>query len=191
MKNIRDYTPDKYENEKEYTLIEPHIYRTMEVRSDNGISLEGISDKEVEKALREMNDWKKGEGREEEFLYMDYNGIRYYKDSDDNDEDYTIFKEEDLKPIFVTSIVFEPEPELGENDPSNPLVSQYPLCDILDEYMVYCWDDYKTENEQDKVNSYVEFASPDINDIIKLREAIIGKRVYNVQEGEFVNLKIE
>lgn len=192
MKNIRDYTPYKYSNEKVYTLIEPHIYRTMEERPTDGISLKHIGDKELERTLRNSNDWKKGEGREEAFYVIDYNGKRYYKDPDDeeNNKEYTIFKEVDLKPIYVASIVFEPEPEYGENEPSDPLISQYPLEDILEKFNVGCYDNFQDENESDKKNSYIEFQSYDLEDIIELR-SIIGKHVYNVEEGNIIHLKIE
>jgi len=192
MKNIRDYTPYKYNNEKEYTLIEPHIYKTMEPPSTNGIKLKQIEDKELENTLKGLNNWREGEGREKAFYVIDYNGKRYYKDPDDekNSEEYHVFREVDLKPIYVTSIVFEPEPELGENEPTDILISQYPLEDILEKFNVSCYDDYKDENESDKENSYIEFQSYDVEDVINLR-SIIGKHVYNVNEGNVVNLRIE
>ena len=91
--------------------------------------------------------------------------------------------------IYVTSIVFEAEPEFGENEPEDEEISQYPLEDILDEYLVYVYDDYAEENASDKVNSYVEFASEDIEDIRNVLN-ILGKHVYNSQEGEYVMLKV-
>lgn len=54
---------------------------------------------------------------------------------------------------------------MGENSPSEPVISQYPLEDILDKFYVYLHDDYVDENTSDTINSYVEFASEDIEDI--------------------------
>jgi hypothetical protein len=51
-------------------------------------------------------------------------------------------------------------------------------------------DDYPTENANDSKNSYVEFSSDDIEDIRNVR-SIIGKHVYNRDEGEYVELVIE
>ncbi|SDM59556.1 hypothetical protein [Lachnospira pectinoschiza] len=125
--------------------------------------------------------------------------IRFYKAEKYNSDDYEKVEDmiymlhhdpEEQSIIYVTSIVFEPEPELEENEPSDPYVSQYPLEDILDEFFVYCNDMYEKENESDKNHSYVEFASEEIDDIKKLL-SIIGKHVYNKQEGEYVDLKIE
>lgn len=94
------------------------------------------------------------------------------------------------KEIFVTSIVFEAEPDLGENSPSEPVISQYPLEDILDKFYVYLHDDYVDENTSDTINSYVEFASEDIEDIRAVL-SILGKHVYNVDEGDYIDIKIE
>ena len=46
------------------------------------------------------------------------------------------------------------------------------------------------ENESDANNSYVEFASDDIEYIRKLL-SIIGKHVYNKKDGEYIKLVIE
>ena len=82
------------------------------------------------------------------------------------------------------------EPEYDENEPSDPYVSQYPLEDILDEFFISCYDSYDEENETDKEHSYIEFAADDIEDIRKVL-SLIGKHVYNKQEGDYVELKIE
>ena len=92
--------------------------------------------------------------------------------------------------VYVTSIVFEPEPELNENQPSDKYVSQYPLEDILDKFGCYCGDNYEKENEEDPVNSYVEFVSDNLEEIENLL-TIIGKHVYNKVDGEYVKLVIE
>ena len=94
------------------------------------------------------------------------------------------------KEVFVTSIIFEAEPDLGENEPTDPIVSQYPLEDILDKFYLYVYDDFIEENTVDAINSYVEFASEDIEDIRNVL-SIMGKHVYNVEEGDYIKLRIE
>ena len=98
--------------------------------------------------------------------------------------------EDTEKIVYVTSIIFEPEPELNENEPSDKYVSQYPLEDILEKFGCYCRDDYTKENEEDLVNSYIEFVGDSIEEIENLL-AIIGKHVYNKEDGEYVKLIIE
>lgn len=91
---------------------------------------------------------------------------------------------------YVTSIMFEQEPEYGENQPSDALISQYPLEDILEEFYVVAGDMYPAENKNDPVNSYIEFSSPNIGDIQSLLQ-IVGKHVYNRDNGNSVLLMIE
>ena len=120
-----------------------------------------------------------------------YNEKKYYKDIED--EENIIFKnmnEDTEKIVYVTSIIFEPEPELNENEPSDKYVSQYPLEDILEKFGCYCRDDYTKENEEYLVNSYIEFVGDSIEEIENLL-AIIGKHVYNKEDGEYVKLIIE
>lgn len=62
--------------------------------------------------------------------------------------------------------------------------------DILDKFGCYCGDNYENENEEDPVNSYVEFVSDNIEEIENLL-TIIGKHVYNKIDGEYVKLVIE
>lgn len=197
MNNIRFYNAEKYET-SEYEKVEEYIYKTIEEVSDNEDSLwlRQFEDEELSKKLLELDGWKQGEGElDDSYLLMEYEGKRYYRDIDSvgTDEDFVFVNESDDKEpgeIYVTSIMFEPEPELGENEPIDALISQYPLEDILDEYFVYCYDDYKNENEADKVNSYVEFASEDIDDIRKVL-TILGKHVYNQEDGDYVKLIVE
>ena len=198
MKNIRFYEAEKY-GTPEYEKIEDMIYKTKEVRSDNvkSLSLKQCSDDSLADKLIKSGDWKQGTGDFlEDFLLLTYEGKTYYRDVDNIDtEDDVVFEDafpdtDEANMIYVTSIVFEPEPELGENEPTDPYVSQYPLEDILDEFFVYCYDSYDKENETDKVNSYIEFASDDIEDIRKVL-SIIGKHVYNQTEGDYDILKIE
>lgn len=197
MKNIRFYNAEKYET-SEYEKVEEYIYKTIEEVSDNEDSLwlRQFNDEELSKKLLELDGWKQGEGElDDSYLLMEYEGKRFYRDIDSvgTDEDFVFVNENDDKEpgeIYVTSIMFEPEPELGENESTDAFVSQYPLEDILDEYFVYCYDDYKNENEADKVNSYVEFASEDIDDIRKVL-TILGKHVYNQEDGDYVKLIVE
>lgn len=198
MKNIRFYEAEKY-GTPEYEKIEDMIYKTKEVRSDNvkSLSLKQCSDDSLADKLIKSGDWKQGTGEFlEDFLLLTYEGKTYYRDVDNIDtEDDVVFEDafpdtDEANMIYVTSIVFEPEPELGENEPTDPYVSQYPLEDILDEFFVYCYDSYDKENETDKVHSYIEFAGDDINDIRNVL-SIIGKHVYNKTEGEYEVLKIE
>lgn len=49
---------------------------------------------------------------------------------------------------------------------------------------------YPELNRANSSTCYQEFVSPDIEDIRKLR-TIIGKRVYNKEDGEYVSLIIE
>lgn len=84
----------------------------------------------------------------------------------------------ELEPkLYVTSLTFEQEPEHGEgNKPS--IISQYPLEDVLDTYLVHVSDFYTELNRNSQSQCYVEFASPHLEDIKKFRE-IIGKHIYN------------
>ena len=76
----------------------------------------------------------------EDYLILNYEGRKYYRDIEDVGTDNDIVMVNMDEPsnspteIFVTSIVFEAEPDLGENSPSEPVISQYPLEDILDKF---------------------------------------------------------
>lgn len=193
MKNIRVYTPDIYKGEN-YIEVKDNIYKTVieAEEDDNGLSLEQVTDKELLKKLEKLTDWKQSDREiEDDYLIAYYNEKKYYKDIED--EENIIFKnmyEDREETVYVTSIVFEPEPELNENQPSDKYVSQYPLEDILDKFGCYCGDNYEKENEEDPANSYVEFVSDNIEKIENLL-TIIGKHVYNKIDGEYVKLIIE
>ncbi len=88
--------------------------------------------------------------------------------------------EDDL--VYVTSLVFEQEPECGENAPDSPYVSQYPLEIILDDFMCWCGDFYDKENEEDRQNSYVEFVCDSIEPIHDIL-SLAGKHVYLPPSG--------
>lgn len=56
--------------------------------------------------------------------------------------------------------------------------------------LILIYEGKKYYRDMDKVNSYVEFASEDIEDIRNVL-SILGKHVYYCQEGEYVTLKVE
>lgn len=91
--------------------------------------------------------------------------------------------------LFVTSLIFEQEPELGEGENAEE-ISQYPLEDILDKFYCYITDFYDDLNVKKSNTCYLEFASDDMDDIVKLRQ-IIGKHVYNKEVDNTVELIIE
>lgn len=98
-----------------------------------------------------------------------------------------------FKNIFVTTLSFIQEPELGEGKSADN-ISQYPLEDILDKFSVYVSDFYEELNEETSELCYLEFASPSIDNIMQIR-TIIGKHVYNKAEincnEETIKLVIE
>lgn len=124
--------------------------------------------------------------------------IKNYDSPKYNGEDYkliedniyeTIDEDDDGERIFVTSLMFVQEPELDEGDSADN-ISQYPLEDILDEFLVYVSDFYSDLNTEDSQICYLEFAAPKLEDVQNLR-SVIGKHVYNKQVGEYVKLIIE
>lgn len=189
MKNIRIYKAEKYSS-PEYTEVEPNIYRTV-TQIDNGcFSLEGIDDQELIRILQNSDEWIPGtEGPESFYMIINYNGKKYYKRK--NNENAVICQKagSEAEISYVTSIIFEQEPEYGENEPDDE-ISQYPLEDLLDKFYCTIGDDYPEENEKDSVNSYIEFMDDDIDDIRDIL-SIVGKHVYNKDNGEYVDLIIE
>lgn len=87
---------------------------------------------------------------------------------------------------YVTSLSFEQEPEYGEGC-NSAMISQYPLEDILDEFMVYISDFYDVENAVGGQICCLEFASDDIADIRMIR-SLIGKTVRS-DNGRLIVLK--
>lgn len=197
MKNIRTYRADKYST-AEYEEVGPDIYKTYTVhqQSENSLSLKGVSDEDLAEELKKADGWEKCDGEiDEDFLFLIHEGKKYYKSIDeDEDDEVTIYEDmydpNEPEEVYVTSIVFEPEPELGENKPDDEQISQYPLEDILDEFYCEVGDIYEKENAADKENSYVEFMSEDIEDIRRLLD-IVGKHVYNEEDGGTVFLRIK
>lgn len=197
MKNIRLYDAPKY-NSNNYIKVAGGIYKTTIISEDNDdyFGLNGIVDEELVTKLSKLEGWEDGQTEaDEDFQYLLVDGKTYYRDKNDpDDEDQEIWYYErdgvDPENVYVTSIMFEQEPEYGEKKPDDSAISQYPLEDILDKYLVYCLDDYQKENEEDSNNSYIEFAADRKKDIVKLHE-IIGKHVYNKEDGDRVHLIVE
>ncbi len=193
MKNIRFYNAPKYLTE-DYKEAESMIYKTYAANSEseNSLWLAQVTDEALLKELKKITKWEKGtrEDLDDELLIAEYEGQKYYIDPEDEED--IIFLDENASgggEIYVTSIVFEPEPEFDENEPAEE-ISQYPLEDILEKFFCYVSDDYTEENEKDPVNSYIEFASEDMEDIRNIL-TIVGKHVYNKDNGEYVDLIIE
>lgn len=201
MKNIRFYEAEKYKT-ADYEIVDEKIYKTYETyetgsESDDYLGLKQLDDNALAEKLKQVEGWEYGAGEMlEDYLILNYEGRKYYRDIEDvgTDNDIVMVNMDDPsnfpKEIFVTSIVFEAEPDFGENSPSEPVISRYPLEDILDKFYVYLHDDYVDENTSDTINSYVEFASEDIEDIRAVL-SILGKHVYNVDEGDYIDIKIE
>lgn len=79
--------------------------------------------------------------------------------------------------LFVTSLCFQQEPDLGEGDTAD-LISQYPLEDVLDYFYVHISDFYEGLNVSESRTCYLEFACIIIERTLELRE-IINKHIYN------------
>ena len=197
MKNIRFYEAEKYRT-PDFEEVEDKIFKTYKTvsESDDYLGLRQLEDAELAEKLMQAEGWEQGTGELlEDYLLLTYEGKTYYRDSEDigTEDDVVMVNMDDPsnpEEIFVTSIVFEAEPEYDENEPSDSMISQYPLEDILDKYFLYVNDDYIEENAGDPVNSYVEFASEDIEDIRSALE-ILGKHVYNFEEEGYIKLRIE
>ena len=97
--------------------------------------------------------------------------------------------DEDDEMLYVTSLSFVQEPEKGEGENGGD-ISQYPIEDVLDKFYCHVSDFYDDLNNENSQVCYYEFGSPDLQDVQRLR-SIIGKHVYNVEEGESVKLIIE
>lgn len=97
-----------------------------------------------------------------------YNANKYNSDIYSEIENGIYEVKEDGEILYVTSLSFIQEPEFDEGaNASN--ITQYPLEDILDKYYCYISDFYKELNTVDSQKCYQEFASPDLEDIRRLR----------------------
>lgn len=97
-------------------------------------------------------------------------------------------KDERGKEMYVTSLSFIQEPELHEGQ--GEVISQYPLEDVLDTFFCHISDFYPDRNTAHSEKNYLEFASPNFEDIQQLR-SIIGKHVYNLEEDNMIGLVID
>ena len=105
------------------------------------------------------------------------------------EQDIYQIEDEDGDDLFVTSLSFEQEPEYKEG-PNAGEIADYPLEDLLDKFYCHVSDFYAELNSADSQICYLEFGSPELQDVVNLR-SIIGKHVYNKEEGEQVTLIIE
>lgn len=90
--------------------------------------------------------------------------------------------------MYFISITFEQEPELGEGD-SPEFVSQYPLDDILQKFSVCVFDEYYPLNKNSTSTCYLELFDEKLENILNLKNSIIGKHVYN-KEDENGNIQL-
>lgn len=183
MKNIRNYTPIKY-NGDGYKKVEDDIYVTFY----DSNTFFAISDEVLINTLKDLDGWVENKKFKEKRIQ--YNGKEYKMKKNPFNGDMMIMTKKDPEEVYVTSLVFEPEPELGENEPTDKYISQFPIEDVLDEFNCWCYDFYEKENSSDKNNSYREFASDNIDNIRNLK-TIVGKHVYNKEEDGKVKLIIE
>lgn len=86
--------------------------------------------------------------------------------------------------VYTITLSFELEPELGELDDT-----QYPEEDILDKFKVIVRDKIQVPTDENPIMIH-EYSSNDLNDIQNLA-SIIGKRVYNSDDGDTIALVIE
>ena len=68
--------------------------------------------------------------------------------------------------------------------------TQYPLEDILDKYLVNCTDVMEEKEEDDKRIFIFEIEGDD-EENIKAIAGLVGKRVYNYEDGDYIKLGIE
>ena len=90
---------------------------------------------------------------------------------------------------YCTSLSFVQEPQLGEGTSAND-ISQYPMEDILERFLVYVSDFYPALNTADSKQCVLEFSSPNKADLLALR-TIIGKHVYNKIVSDINGQRIE
>lgn len=176
MKNIQLYIAEKYQDNEKYKPIEEGIYFTHIV-SDN--AFRGVAPEVAEKYKDHPFD-------------QELHGMKAFTEDNKTyywDDDCGLMEQQEGD-YYVMSLSLEQEPELGEN-PNDQLISQYPLEDIEDKYMVFMADSYKELNATDNKRCYIELASEDLKDVQNLKE-IIGKHVYNQETGDgYVKLIVE
>lgn len=123
-------------------------------------------------------------------LIENYKADKYAEEIyEEVEKDIYRMEDEDGDDLFVTSLSFVQEPELKEGS-SAAEISDYPLEDLLDRFYCHVSDFYEELNQTGGQTCVLEFGSPELQDVINLR-SIIGKHVYNKEEGEQVVLMIE
>lgn len=120
---------------------------------------------------------------------QNYNAPKYMNGSYSLVEDGIYKTEADEETLYVTSLTFMQEAALGEGKDAGE-ISQYPLEDLLDKFYCHISDFYKDLNPAQSQNCYLEFASPNLEDVRQLR-SIIGKHVYNKEVDGYIQLMIE
>ena len=96
-----------------------------------------------------------------------------------SDSDYTLVSDGiySHQGEYVTALSFEQEPEFGEGRNAAE-ISQYPLEDLLDRFLVYVSDFFEEYNVPETETCLLEFSGDSEEDIAGLR-SIIGRHVYN------------
>ena len=102
------------------------------------------------------------------YEYQDENGVSYY----------------------CLPISFEQEPEFDEGE-SSAEISQYPMEDILDKFLVHVSDFFEYLNNGESNVCYYELSASNLKNIIKLKKSIIGKHIFNKEVGEEIKLVIK
>lgn len=120
---------------------------------------------------------------------QNYNAPKYDGPEYKTVEDGIYETVEDGETIYVTSLSFVQEPEFGEGRNAAE-ISQYPLEEILDNFMCYISDFYPDLNTADSQTCYQEFACTDIECLQELR-SMIGKHAYEKNAGRQIELVIE
>lgn len=67
--------------------------------------------------------------------------------------------------------------------------TQYPLEDLLDKYLVNCTD-VMEEKEVDGTRVFI-FETEGDEEAIKSIAGLVGKRIYNYKDGDYIKLGIE
>ncbi len=68
--------------------------------------------------------------------------------------------------------------------------TQYPLEDLLDKYLVNCTEVMEEKEEAGKRIFIFEIEGTDENSVKQIAD-LVGKRVYNYEDGDYVKLGIE
>lgn len=86
------------------------------------------------------------------------------------------------EPVYCVTLYAELE--------DDELDTQYPLEDLLDEYLVHCTEVAEEKEEAGKRIFIFEIEGEDVDSIKSIAD-LVGKRVYNYEEGNYVMLGIE